>query len=325
MVADQYRLVEVGDPEKPGTTLATVNMRSDYDKECNLRKYLDLIDIAASKGVKLLVFPETSLQGYLYQLAADWTLSADLLEYQYATAEPVPGRVSEILVDEARKHGMHIVYGFTEKNEQYGGGYGNLYNSAALVGPSGIVGVFRKVHIPGGERHCFKGGAAMDVYETPVGRMGIQICYDISFPEVSRVYAIKGADLLLLPTAWPKSGGLLVMGAEHEEYGGYTYDLFCQARALENQAWVVASGHTGTDPKECFTFYGRSKIVHPSGLVVAECGAEEGMAIVHGVDVKGEVLRTRTKHFFGLNLLADRVPELYRETGDTERFVPNVR
>ncbi|MCX5906701.1 MAG: carbon-nitrogen hydrolase family protein, partial [Deltaproteobacteria bacterium] len=293
MSAELYRFIEVGDPKQPGTTLAAVNMRSEFDKERNLRKYLEIIEIAASKKVGLLVFPETSLQGYLYQLAADWTLSGDLLEYQYANAEPIPGRVSEVMAEQARKHSMHIVYGFTEKNERYGGGYGNLFNSAAVIGPTGIVGVFRKIHIPGGERHCFRSGAEMELYETTAGRLGIQICYDICFPEVSRVYAVKGADILVLPTAWPTSGDLTVYDTQQKEYGGAAYDLFCRVRALENQTWLLAAGHTGTDPKECFTFYGHSKIVHPSGLVIAETGAEEGMAIAYGVDVKGEVLRTR--------------------------------
>ena len=325
MSGEPYRIIETGDSKQPGTTLAAVNMRSEFDKERNLYKYLELIEIAASKKVGLLVFPETSLQGYLYQLAADWTLSGDLLEYQYANAEPIPGPVSEVLIERARDHNMCIVYGFTEKNERYGGGYGNLYNSAAVIGPSGIIGVFRKLHIPGGEKHCFRPGKGTDVYETTVGRLGVQICYDICFPEVSRVYAVKGADILLLPTAWPTSGDLTLHGTQQKEYGGAAYDLFCRVRALENQAWLIAAGHTGTDPKGCFTFYGHSKIVHPSGLVIAETGPEEGMAIVYGVDVKGEVLRTRTKHFFGLNLLADRVPEMYREMGDEERLVPNAR
>ncbi len=325
MSGESYRLIESGDPQRPGTILAAVNMRSEFDKERNLQKYLQLIEIAAAKRVGLLVFPETSLQGYLYQLAADWTLSGDLLEYQYANAEPIPGRVSEILVEQARKHNMCIVYGFTEKNERYGGGYGNLYNSAAVIGPPGVIGVFRKVHIPGGEKHCFRPGAGMEVYETAAGRLGVQICYDICFPEVSRVYAVKGAEILLLPTAWPTSGGLAVYGADEKEYGGGAYDLFCRVRALENQTWLIAAGHTGTDPKGCFTFYGHSKIVHPSGLVIAETGAEEGMAIAYGADVKGEVLRTRTKHFFGLNLLADRVPEMYRQMEDAERFIPQVK
>ena len=325
MSAEPYRLIEIGDPQQAGTTIAAVNMRSEYDKERNLQKYLELIAIAASKKVDLLVFPETSLQGYLYQLGADWTLSGDLLEYQYANAEPIPGRVSELLVEQAQKRRMFIVYGFTEKNERYGGGYGNLYNSAAVIGPSGIIGVFRKIHIPGGERHCFRSGTRMEVYQTTAGYLGIQICYDICFPEVSRGYAVKGADILVLPTAWPTSGDLKIFGAEQKEYGGAAYDLFCRARALENQTWLLAAGHTGTDPKGCFTFYGHSKIVHPSGLVIAETGAEEGMAIAYGVDIKGEVLRTRTKHFFGLNLLADRVPEMDSEMGDKERFVPNVR
>ena len=98
-----------------------------------------------------------------------------------------------------------------------------------------------------------------------------------------------------------------------EEYAGYTYDIFEKCRAMENQVWFVSSDHVGVDPKGCFDFYGHSRVIHPSGLPLVEIGKEEGLAIAHGLDIRGEVLRARTKWFFGHNLLADRVPELYRE------------
>jgi predicted amidohydrolase len=103
-----------------------------------------------------------------------------------------------------------------------------------------------------------------------------------------------------------------------EEYSGYTYDIFEKCRAMENQVWFVSADHVGVDPKGCFDFYGHSRIIHPSGVPVIELGKEEGMAIAHGLDIKGEVLKARTRWFFGLNLLADRSPELYREIADTE-------
>jgi predicted amidohydrolase len=307
-----YAIVEVGERDHGRVSIATVNMHSVYDKAANRAKYLEFIAMAAARGADLLVFPELSLQGYLYQLTPDWTLPAEELEYQYVSAETIPGETTQLLGEAARQHDLHIIFGMTERVEGYGGGTGCLFNTAVLLGPSGVVGTYRKVHIPAGENHVFRAGTAFPVYETPLGRVGLQICYDKCFPEPSRVYALKGADLLVMPTAYPTSGPLTMQGMVlTEEYAGYTYDIFEKCRAMENQVWFVSSDHVGVDPKGCFDFYGHSRIIHPSGVTLVEVGKEEGLAIAHGLDVKGEVLKARTKWFFGLNLLADRTPELY--------------
>lgn len=320
---DGYQVIEAGERGRGGVTIATVNMHSVYDKEANRTKYLEFIEMAAARGVGLLVFPELSLQGYLYQLTPDWTLPAEELEYQYANAEPVPGETTKILTEYAGKYNLHVVFGMAEKNERYGGGTGCIFNSAVLLSPSGVIGVYRKVHIPAGEQHAFRAGDAFPVYETPLGRIGMQICYDKCFPEPSRVYSIKGADLLVMPTAYPKSGPLTMNGEVlTDEYSGYTYDIFEKCRAMENQVWFVSSDHVGMDPKGCLDFFGHSRVIHPSGIPVVEIGKEEGMAVAYGLDIKGEVLKARTKWFFGLNLLADRIPELYREIADKEAITP---
>jgi len=312
-----YQIVEAGEPGRGGTTIATVNMHVVYDKAANRAKYLEFVELAAARRVDLLVFPELSLQGYLYQLTPDWTLPAEELEYQYANAEPVPGETTGILVEAARRTGLHIVFGLTERVEGYGGGTGCLFNTAVLLGPAGLVGTYRKVHIPAGEHHVFRAGGGFPVFDTPLGRIGLQICYDKCFPEPSRVYALKGAEILVMPTAYPTSGPLAMDGRVLvEEYSGYTYDVFERCRAMENQAWFVSSDHVGVDPKGCFEFYGHSRVIHPSGVPLVEVGKEEGMAVAYGLDIGGEVLRARTKWFFGLNLLADRVPELYREISE---------
>ncbi len=321
--ATKYQIVEVGDLSAAGTTIATVNMHSVYDKAQNLAKYREFIRLAAERNVQLLVFPELSLQGYLYQTTPDWTLPAEELEYQYRNAEPVPGPVTEELESYAQQYQMYMILGLTEKCPSYGGGTGILYNSAVLLGPEGVIGVYRKVHIPGGESHIFHSGRQFPVYETAIGRIGIQICYDKCFPEPSRIYSIKGADLLVMPTAYPKSGALVMNGMTlTEEYSGYTYDIFEKCRAMENQVWFISSNHVGLDPKGCFEFYGYSRIIHPSGVPIAEVGKEEGMAIAYGLDIKGEVLRARTKWFFGLNLLADRLPHLYTEITNETSTTP---
>jgi predicted amidohydrolase len=314
-----YHIVEVGEPGG-GATIATANMHSVYDPAANRAKYLELLELAAARGADLVVFPELSLQGYLYQLTPDWTLPAEELEYQYAHAEPVPGPTTRVLEAAARRHDLHVIFGMTERVEGYGGGTGCLFNTAVLLGPSGVLGTYRKVHIPAGENHVFRAGSGFPVFETPLGRIGIQICYDKCFPEPSRVYALRGADVLVMPTAYPKSGPLTMGGSTlTEEYSGYTYDVFEKCRAMENQVWFVSADHVGVDPKGCFDFYGHSRIIHPSGVPLVEIGKEEGLAVARGLDIRGEVLKARTKWFFGLNLLADRLPDRY---GDISELRP---
>jgi predicted amidohydrolase len=314
-----FHVVEVGEAG-PGVTIATANMHSVYDPAANRAKYVELLELAAARDADLVVFPELSLQGYLYQLTPDWTLPAEELEYQYVHAEPIPGPTTRLLEDLARRHDIHVIFGLTEKVEQYGGGTGCLFNTAVLVGPAGVIGAYRKVHIPAGENHVFRAGGDFPVFDTPLGRIGIQICYDKCFPEASRVYALRGAELLVMPTAYPKSGPL-TMGESvlTQEYAGYTYDIFEKCRAMENQVWFVSSDHVGVDPKGCFDFYGHSRVIHPSGVPLVEIGKEEGLAIAHNLDIRGEVLKARTKWFFGLNLLANRLPQLY---GDISELRP---
>ena len=88
---EAYHVVEVGDRDRGGVTIATVNMHAVYDKAVNRAKYIEFIELAGSRGADLVVLPELSLQGYLYQLTPDWTLPSEELEYHYANAEPVPG------------------------------------------------------------------------------------------------------------------------------------------------------------------------------------------------------------------------------------------
>ena len=264
-----FHVVETGEPGGGGVTIATANMHSVYDPAANRAKYAELLELAARHGARLVVFPELSLQGYLYQLTPDWTLPAEELEYQYAHAESVPGPTTRFVEEIARRHDLHVIFGMTERIERYGGGTGCLFNSAVLVGPAGVVGTYRKVHIPAGEHHAFRAGNGFPVFDTPLGRIGIQICYDKCFPEPSRLYALRGADLLVMPTADPKSGPL-TMGETvlTDEYSGYTYDVFEKCRAMENQVWFVSSDHVGVDPKGCFDFYGHSRIIHPSGVAL---------------------------------------------------------
>lgn len=318
-----WKIVEVGDPSAPGTTLAAANFNAVWDKSKNLEKMKEFIEIAAAKGVHVLVFPEQILQAYVYLARPGFTVEHELFQYQMTNAETIPGPATEEIAQLAAKYNMYISFGMTEKNGEYGGGKAVLFNSIALVGPQGLVGVYRKVHQPGTEYHLYVKGGAFNVYDTAAGKVGLDICYDKAFPESERTLAIKGADIILHSTAWPMSGPLTVNGVTEKEYAGYMCSLFDKVRAAENQVWYVAADNVGKDPKAGWEFWGHSRIINPSGIVIAEIGHEEGLVIAHGLDIKGEIVKARTQYFFGLNLLQDRAPWMYKEISSESVMYPS--
>jgi predicted amidohydrolase len=261
-----------------------------------------VIDEGASQGVDILVLPEVGLQGY-----ADFSFSqgsqelADQEQYYQREAETIPGPSTEIIRQAAKKHGMHVQMGMAESTL-----HGNvIFNSTALIGPEGVVGIYRKMHNPY-EWPYFMPGEDAPVAETPLGTFASAICGDICFPELMRVYALNGAEAILISTAWPMAG--------HERVGdfsGWAMDLAVQSHAFFNQLWVIIANHCEKGAySERRDYYGGSQIVDPCGKVVAYLGDEEGLA-VHRADLQQEITRARTLAFWGNNLLRDRKPEHY--------------
>ena len=316
--AGGFQIVEAGTRGAPGAAIAAVNMAVSYDKALNIEKYEHCLEVASGRGAQLVVFPEQSLQGYLWDPKSYWTLPPEQFEHHFRLAEPVPGPLTERLTRLAARLGVHLVIGLTERNDAYGAGFGNLFNSAVLIGPEGVLGVHRKVHTPGGEKHIYAAGNRLEVFSTPVGRIGMLICYDACFPEAPRIQALRGAEIIVMPTAWAAGEVLRVTGTETGHYLGYVTDLVQKCRAAENQVWFVSSNWTGRDDRAGWEYYGHSRIVHPAGVVVAEGGWEESIVLAHGLDIRGEILRARTAYFYGDNFLFDRRPEIYRSIADPD-------
>jgi predicted amidohydrolase len=297
-------------------TLAAANIRIEHDKARNLAKFLEMIDEAATKGVDVLVLPEVGLQGY-----ADFAFglgdkgTAAQKQYYFKESEPVPGPATEAVRAKAAEYGMHVQLGLAER-----GLNGNVvFNSTALIGPDGVVGVYRKVHNQF-EFPYFNPGEATPVFDLPFGRAASLICYDLAFPELMRVFALKGANLALMSTAWPMRGH-----DRTDDYHGRSMDLAAQANAFFNQMWLVISNHCekgvysgGVD------YWGNSQIVDPYGKVVALLEDEEGL-VVHTADLDETTLASRTDGFFGLNLLQDRRPQHYGELVDGSLYAPATR
>ncbi len=278
-------------------TIATVAMPAVYDKQQNLRTMLNELNQAASEGADLIVFPEQSLQGYLTD-----TLNYDLenVAYQFDQAEIIPqGECIAVLIDEVIKLRVHAVIGLTERDADRPE---VLYNCVVLLGPEGVIGRYRKVHQPGDEKHIYYPGDDFPVFATKIGRIGMLICYDKVFPESTRELALKGADIMIMPTAW----GLAGDNDDPElDYMVDTYTLFGRVRALENQCWMVESNLFGPHGK--LHYHGHSRIIDPHGRIIADTGFSSGIAMAT-VDVSAEIIRARSVAYIGYHFLKDYVP-----------------
>jgi predicted amidohydrolase len=286
-------------------------MHVSHDPEANWRKYLAFIDEAALRGTDYLVFPEVSLHGYLMGSPALGSPEmGEQLSYFRRVAEPIPGPTTDRLQELAARHNMLIQAGLAERAMD-----GNLiYNSAVLVGPRGVIGVFRKLHNQF-EWPVFSPGNHLSVFETRLGKIGMFICYDLAFPEIIRAFALQGATIAALTTAWPMKGD-----DPETDYYGYCYDILSRANALSNQLWMVCSNQVNRPPTPgCADYYGHSRIIAPTGKIVAEIGHDEGL-VTATVDLADGIERGRTLDFFGLNLLQDRRPSFYDIVANQEIY-----
>ena len=239
---------------------------------------------ASAVGAALAIFPECAVTGYCFDSAAE------ALEF----AEPVPGPATAVLAAIASRLNLYLVVGMLERAE------GQLFNVAVLVGPNGLVGSYRKIHLPflGVDRFTAHGRDGFRVYDTPLARIGVNICYDCSFPESSRVMMLAGADLITLPTNWPESGGCAVP------------DFVVPTRALENKVYYTAVNRVGTE--RGIKFIGRSSIVDPFGKTLAAADDTEQMLLAEinpRLARDKHIVRVPGEH--EVNRLRDRQPDQY--------------
>ena len=270
-------------PEK--FTLAGVQMDPFLmDKEANLARMIDSVEQAVAKQSRLVVFPECALTGYCFES----------LQEALPYAETIPGPSTERLAGVCRKAQVYLVLGMLEKDGD------RCFNAAALIGPEGVVGKYRKVHLPflGVDRFVDSGDLGFEVHQTRLGRIGLNICYDGSFPESARTLALNGADVILLPTNWPT-------GAEAFA------EFLVNARGLENHVFSVAVNRVGRE--RGFRFIGRSRIANPSGRTLALASPDGEEIIFAEIDPSAardkHITRVPGKH--QINRFKDRRPQYY--------------
>jgi predicted amidohydrolase len=249
----------------------------------NLAEVRRHIGEAAGRGARLVAFPECALSGYCFG-GKDEAMPS---------ARPVPGPEVDVLAEDCARLGVFAAVGLLER-----GPAGELFNSCALVGPGGLVTCYRKIHLPflGVDRFTTPGDRPFSVHDIGGVRVGLNICYDGSFPESARVLAVLGADLVLLPTNWPSTAKGVCEA--------------CHVRAMESHVFYAAVDRIGEE--RGWRFKGESRIIAPGGGTLAEVGVEAAVLyadIDPALARNKKVVRIPGEH--EMDRMADRRPEMY--------------
>jgi predicted amidohydrolase len=263
-----------------------VGTESFDPRDENLERALSAIAAAAEDGAQLVVFGELYLSGYRTD---EWL-------HRWASSAHDDDPHVRVLAAAARERGVHVVMGAAT----FGGHIpGDVYDSALLIGPHGLIGVYRKTHVAAFpyergismERCFYSPGRQLGTFDTEVGRLGIHICYDMHFPEVPRVQALQGAELLINVSAG---------AAGFEEYWEHVSYL----RAVENASWYLVCSVVGEQRGD--TLFGGTRIIAPTGDVVACVADGEERMVVGDVDLTAARDVRAMAHTFNL-----RQPEAY--------------
>jgi predicted amidohydrolase len=270
-----------------GLNVAIIQMNSRDDKRANIATALDLIDRAAATGARLVALPEV----WPY-LGPD-----DVVRDQ---AETIPGPITDVLAQRARRHGIYIHGGSIYESRP---GDPGMYNTTFVLDPMGeIIARYSKIHMYDvvldgvaeyQESATVTPGDEIAITEIDGIQVGLTICYDLRFPELFRILALKGAQAIMLPAAFT-----LMTGKDH-------WEPLIRARAIENELYMIAPAQWGTHPpgKWC---YGRSMIVDPWGTVVTT--ASDGVAIANAIVEPARVEAVRRQ----IPSLTNRRPGAYK-------------
>ena len=263
--------------------VAVVQFKAHIEKKKNLQKILDYIEIAAKKGAELCTFPEFMM------FYTNSNQSARQLAEQ---AETINGDFVKQIAKAAKKNKIQVVGTIYEKSRKKN----RVYDTAFIISKSGkIVSTYRKIHLYDalGFKESTKlepGHKIAHPTKTTLGKVGMLICYDLRFPEMSRILASSGSEILAVPSAW-------VRGPNKEEH----WLALNKTRAIENGCYVIAPGHLGN------IYCGRSLVVDPYGKIILDMKHKSGIGYAEiSLDL---VKKTR----LSLPLLKNRRTDIYSD------------
>lgn len=263
--------------------VAIVQFQAHTDKQKNLQKILDYISLAAKKGAQLCAFPE-----FMMFYIAPKQSARQVAEQ----AETIDGNFVRQIAAAARKNKIQVIGTIYEKSKKKD----RVYDTAFILNKSGkIISAYRKIHLYDalGFKESSKlvpGSKITSPTKTSIGKIGMLICYDLRFPEMSRTLASSGSEILMVPSAWVK-------GPNKEEH----WITINKTRAIENGCYVVAPGHTGN------IYCGRSLVVDPYGNVLLDMKHKPGIGFV---DISLDLVK---KTRLSLPLLKNRRTDIYSD------------
>ena len=275
----------------PLQRLAAASAHFGRDLPRSVERIGMIVAAARKADASLLVLPDAALGGYLADLRSP---DPDALPPAIDPDAPEFRRIMDMAA------GMVVCLGYSELLD------GRRWNSAVCLSGDGVHGRYRKVHQPPGEALVYSAGERIAAFDTPVGRMGMLIDYDKTFPEAARTLALDGARIVGCLSAWPASFTQRAARLTQDRQSRL-FDLYDCARAAENQVVWVSSNQTGS--MGGLRFLGQSKVVGPGGEVLARTWAKAGLAVAE-LDVDAEIDRARLV----LHHLQERRPDLYLDT-----------
>ena len=256
------------------------------EKEKNIKKGLRMADEAKNQGANIIILPELANSGYVFNSRRE----------AFDLSEEVPeGETTRVWEEFAKKHELYLAMGISELFAD------RLYNSSVLLGPEGYIGKYRKLHLWNREKLFFEpGDLGLPLFHTPVGRMAMYICYDMWFPEMTRIYTLQGADLMLNITNWVSS--------EKQTDDSRLTEAVCVANAHLNSVFIAASDRVGIERGQ--PFLGRSMIVSPSGELLAGPASYDKEEIIYADCNLSEARQRKRKNRLN-HLILDRRIDVY--------------
>jgi N-carbamoylputrescine amidase len=272
----------------PDITVASVQMEPRVGRKAdNVARSIQLIEQAAASGATLIVLPELANSGYVFESRQE----------AFTLGESVPnGESASAWAALSRRLGIYVVAGMVERVED------RLYNAAVLVGPQGHIGTYRKLHLWGDEHLFFESGnTGLPVFHTEMGRIAAIICYDGWFPEVYRLLAMQGADVVCMPTNWVPMPG---QNADRTAMA----NVLAMANAHSNGLNIVCASRVGTERDQ--PFIGQSLIVGAQGWPLAGPASADKEEILYArINLKAS---RRARHLNAFNdVLRDRRDDIY--------------
>ena len=264
-------------------TIACICMHSEVGKvEENLERAERLMDEALSQGAEMVCLPELSVSGYVLKSPASI--------YDWRYCQEIIGRIVEM----AKAKCILLMAGLIEIEESQG-----PFISQIVAGPKGLIGIYRKTHLSPMEQGNFQAGEEIKVFEYDGVTFGVQLCWEAHFPEISTLMALKGAEIILMPHASPRTG-------PQEKLDSWLRHM--RSRAFDNAVYIAACNQVGKT-SQGYTFPGVAVIINPTGqIMIQRAEKEEGLIVATLRADALKQIKTHPVRYF----LPNRRPELYK-------------